>query len=198
MASSYPVSCHLSTPPLPNCCLPFQYLMRWFFFSFHLSVLPPWCATCDTPSHWITPPLQVFLDPETGVMLHPQSYLGARALLYFYSTFMCTTVLLTTPTGLTLAVATILILSSYVLICLPYQTFLFCLAFSHTYSPPPPDSPQLPLHRYVHVWVSSHPFDSFSSAVDASSPWVPSGTFLDCWCVSLLLYTVTRFWCTCI
>jgi hypothetical protein len=36
-------------------------------------------------------------------MLHPRSYLGVRALLYFYSASMCTTGLLTAPTGLTSA-----------------------------------------------------------------------------------------------
>jgi hypothetical protein len=51
-----------------------------------------------------------------GNLLHPRSYLGAHALLYFYFASMCTTSPLTAPTGLTPAVATISILSSYILI----------------------------------------------------------------------------------
>ena len=48
------------------------------------------CNICDPDS-----------DMLRDILLHPWSYLGARALLYFYSASMCTTGPLTVPTGLT-------------------------------------------------------------------------------------------------
>src|SRR5580658_6555196 len=95
------------------------------------------------------------MERQAGIkallVLHPRSYLGACALLYFYSASMCTTGPLTAPTGLTSAVATISILSSYVLIrfTLPdLPNSSHCL--THV-QPLPPDSFRLPLHRYVHA-----------------------------------------------
>ena len=69
------------------------------------------------------------------VLLHPQSYLGARALLYFCSASMCITGPLTALTGLTrqLPLSRYLAVTSWFV--LPYQTFLFRLTFSRTYSP---------------------------------------------------------------
>jgi hypothetical protein len=84
-----------------------------------------------------TPPYQAVLDPETGVMLRPLSYLGAarplmlplfRLLPYVYLPDRSTAY-----TGLTSAVAAISMLSSYrpntsTSVC-TMPTFLFRLAF---------------------------------------------------------------------
>ena len=90
-------------------------------------------------------------DPNLQLLLHPRPYLGARALLYFYSASMCTTGPLTAPTGLTPAVATISILSSYVLIRFTLPDLPNSSHFLTHVQPLPTDSPRLPLHRYVHA-----------------------------------------------
>jgi hypothetical protein len=93
----------------------------------YLTCLPPlpcicnlsYCAptTYDTVPPFFTPPYQVVLDPETGVMLRPLSYLGAVhppmlplscLLPYLYLPDRSTTY-----TRLTSAVAAISMLSSY-------------------------------------------------------------------------------------
>jgi hypothetical protein len=93
----------------------------------YLTRLPPSSCICnsshcapttyDTVPLFLTPPYQMVLDPATGVMLRPLSYLGAarslmlplsRLLPYLYLPD-CSTAY----TGLTSAVAAISMLSSY-------------------------------------------------------------------------------------
>ena len=88
-------------------------------------------------------------------------------LLYFYFTFMWPLIMLT---RLISAVATISILSSYNLIWLTLSN-LPVLSHSLTHVQPlPPDFPWFSSHRCVYMWVSSCLFDSFSFAINASSP----------------------------
>jgi hypothetical protein len=94
-------------------------------------------TTYDTVPPSFTPPYQAVLDPETGVMLRPLSYVGAaRPLMppllsllpYLYLPDRSTTY-----TGLTSAVAAISMLSSYrpntSTSVRTMPTFLFRLAF---------------------------------------------------------------------
>jgi hypothetical protein len=113
----------------------------------YLTRLPPSLCICnsshcapttyDTVPPFFTPPYQAVLDPETGVMLRPLSYLGAarplmlplsRLLPYLYLPDRSTAY-----TGLTSAIAAISMLSSYrpntsTSVC-TMPTFLFHLAF---------------------------------------------------------------------
>ena len=113
----------------------------------YLTRLPPSSCICnsshcapttyDTVPPSFTPPYQAVLDPETGVMLRPLSYLGAarplmlplfRLLPYLYLPDRSTAY-----TGLTSAVAAISMLSSYrpntSTSVRTMPTFLFRLAF---------------------------------------------------------------------
>jgi hypothetical protein len=113
----------------------------------YLMRLPPSSCICNSshcaPTTYntvppsFTPPYQAVLDPETGVMLRPLSYLGAarplmlplfRLLPYLYLPDRSTAY-----TGLTSAVAAISMLSSYrpntSTSVRTMSTFLFRLAF---------------------------------------------------------------------
>jgi hypothetical protein len=115
----------------------------------YLTRLPPSSCICnlshcapttyDTVPPFFTPPCQVVLDPEMGVMLRPLSYLGAARPLMLPLSRLLPYVYLpdrsTAYTGLTSAVAVISMLSSYrpntstSVHTMP--TFLFRLAFPH-------------------------------------------------------------------
>jgi hypothetical protein len=94
-------------------------------------------TTYDTVPLFFTPPCQAVLDPKTGVMLRPLSYLSvARPLMLPLSCLLPYLYLLdrsTAYTRLTSAVATISMLSSYrpntSTSVRTMPTFLFCLTF---------------------------------------------------------------------
>jgi hypothetical protein len=113
----------------------------------YLTRLPPLSCICnsshcvpttyDTVPLFFTLPYQTVLDPEMGVMLHPLLYLGAALSLMLPLSHVLPYLYLpdrsTAYTGLTSAVATISMLSSYrpnaSTFAYTMPTFLFCLAF---------------------------------------------------------------------
>ena len=90
-------------------------------------------------------------------MLHPASYLGTRSLIVLI--FRHYTVLpgrLPVSTGLTLDLAEISILSSYVPLSFNLYAYHLWKDFSRFHSHPPPDSPPL-----IYICVTQFYFDSF-------------------------------------
>ena len=99
----------------------------------------------------------IHADLLTDMMLRPASYLGARSLIVLI--FRHYTVLLgrlSMTTRLTLDLAEISILSSYVLFSLNLYAYHLWKDFSRFHSHPPPDSPPL-----IYIRIAQFYFDSF-------------------------------------